>query len=71
MLPVLYTTGVTVKYHLGEDVTLSSDGPFGTRGAIVALKSGAVTYQPAMDSIVPCFVPTTFQGTGTYTQIKP
>ena len=71
MLPVFYTTGETVKYRLGEDVTLSGNGPFGTKGAIVALKSGAVEYHQAMSSVIPCFVPTTFQDTGTYTQIKP
>jgi len=70
-LPVLYTTGETVRYHLAYDVKLSGNGPFGMKGGIVALKSGAVDYHPAMDGTIPCFVPTTFQDTGTYTQIKP
>jgi hypothetical protein len=72
MLPVLYTTGETVKYHPGEqDLTLSGNGPFGTRGMVVALKSGAVDYRQAVDGVVPAFISPKFQDTGTYTQIKP
>lgn len=71
MLPVFYTTGETMNYRMGADLTLSGSGPFGTHGAVVALKSGEVYYHQAMYNIIPCFVPTTFQGTGTYTQIKP
>jgi hypothetical protein len=67
-LPVLYTTGEAVDYRPGQSVTLSGHGPFGSRGMIVALKSGAVEYRQGGSSV---FVPADFKGTGTYTQIKP
>jgi len=67
-LPVFYTTGEAVDYRPGQSVTLSGHGPFGRRGMIVALKSGAVEYREGASSV---FVPADFKGTGTYTQIKP
>jgi hypothetical protein len=67
-LPVLYTTSEMVDYRPGQNVTLSGHGPFGSRGMIVALKSGAVEYRVGASSV---FVPADFKGTGTYTQIKP
>ncbi len=71
LLPVLYTTGETVDYRPDKGVTLSGNGPFGTHGMIVALKSGAAEYRSAMSNVVPVFVSPAFPGTGTYTQIKP
>ena len=71
LLPVLYTTGETVDYQPGKSVALSGHGPFGNRGIIVALKSGAATYQQVSGSITPTFVPADFKDSGTYTQIKP
>jgi hypothetical protein len=68
LLPVLYTTSETVDYRPGQSVTLSGSGPFGSKGMIVALKSGAVEYRQGASSI---FVSPDFKGTGTYTQIKP
>jgi hypothetical protein len=70
-LPVLYTTGETVDYQPGKGVALSGNGPFGNHGMIVALKSGAATYQQASGNIAPAFVPADFKDSGTYTQIKP
>ena len=70
-LPILYTTGQTVDYRPGESVALSGNGPFGNRGMIIALKSGAAEYRPASKNIVPIFVSPDFKDTGKYTQIKP
>jgi hypothetical protein len=70
-LPVLYTTGETVDYRPGQGVTLSGNGPFGTRGMIVALKSGAVTYRPASNNVATALVSPDLKDTGTYTQIRP
>jgi hypothetical protein len=71
LLPVFYTTGQAVDYRPGKSVTLSGSGPFGGRGMIVALKSGAVDYRPAANNVVPVFVSPDFKDTGTYTQIRP
>ena len=71
LLPILYTTGETVDYQRGKGVTLSGNGPFGTRGMIIAYKNGSVALLSPTNSVTPGFVSPDFKDTGTYTQIKP
>ncbi len=77
-LPLLYTTGETVDYASapGKGLSLppSGQGPFGPDGVIVAYKSGDARFIPAKPGkgeVPALFIPSNFQDTGPYTQIKP
>jgi type II secretory pathway pseudopilin PulG len=79
LLPVVYTTGETVTYPTaagaGLDLRLSRNGPFKSRGVVVAYKNNSAVFIPGMPSgsNLECkgFISTEFKDTATYTQIKP
>jgi hypothetical protein len=77
-LPIVYTTGETVDYASAKGRGLklipSGKGPFGDEGIIAAYKGGSAVFIPAKPGeryIPPYFIPSNFNDTGTYTQIRP
>jgi type II secretory pathway pseudopilin PulG len=79
LLPTVYSTGENVTYPTAAgtdlDLPLSGNGPFGTKGVIVAYKSNNAAFikgTPSGTNVV-CsgFISKEFKSTGTYTQIRP
>jgi len=76
LLPTVYTTGETVSYPTtagaGLNLTLSGRGPFGKKGMVVGYKGNNAAFIVAT-SAGQCegFIPTAYQDTSAYTQIRP
>jgi hypothetical protein len=83
LLPTVYGTGETIAYPTtpgaGLDLTLTGNGPFGSKGIVVAYKANNAVFitgtpagTPAGTTVVcPGFISKDFKDPGPYTQIKP
>ena len=78
LLPIVYTTGENVVYPTtagGLNLTLSSNGPFGKEGVVVAYKNNSARFISGISSgatvDAPGFISPECKDTGVYMQIKP